>query len=370
MPSFDFITNKDFRQSLEADHAEMLSCLEVGAWKSAQVAAGSIVEALLIDNLLVSPNPQRKQKNLLTLDLGTAIDISIEEKILTTRTADLCSVIRSYRNLIHPGRQIRLGEISPGKDSASIAQSLVEIIVSELAKIRRQQVGLTAEQIVSKVVRDSQALTILKHLIPEVSEGQRERLLLDLFPQAHSSYSDDDDDPFDTVKSRLAAAYRLTLESSSRPIRERVASEFVRILREEDGSVVSNYCAAFFTGADLAYVVDQAKPLVKGYILGKDSGPASAATLQLLDGIVSELKKEDAVTWVDILVRTVTSRLAKQGVKDTARNQLLSSQIFNTKEFDEAVIARLTIWRDHFLRQEVPDKGELISEILNELLPV
>ena len=46
MPMFDFITEKDLRVSLEGDYAEMQKCVEASAWKSGQVLAGSIVEAL------------------------------------------------------------------------------------------------------------------------------------------------------------------------------------------------------------------------------------------------------------------------------------------------------------------------------------
>lgn len=78
------------------------------------------------------------------MDLMEAIEICRQEKALTDRTADLCSVIRSYRNLIHPGRLIRPGEPAPDKDSATIAVTLVRIIAEELAATREKAVGLTA----------------------------------------------------------------------------------------------------------------------------------------------------------------------------------------------------------------------------------
>ena len=123
MATFDFITGKEFRLALEADYKEMHSSIETGSWKCAQVVAGSVVEALLIDYLISFPNPGRPTKNPLSLDLGEAIAICKSEKILTERTAELCSVVRSYRNLFHPGRVIRLGEPAPERDSAGEAGS-------------------------------------------------------------------------------------------------------------------------------------------------------------------------------------------------------------------------------------------------------
>lgn len=49
MASFDFITDEDFRISLEKDFKELNLCIQTGAYKAAVVIAGSIVEAVLID---------------------------------------------------------------------------------------------------------------------------------------------------------------------------------------------------------------------------------------------------------------------------------------------------------------------------------
>src|SRR5438034_1233810 len=110
MATFDYITSKDFRESLESDYGEMRRCFEASSWKSTQVLAGSIVEALLADYLCSTTNANRPAKDPLKLDLGEAIAICLTENVLIQRTADLCSAVKSYRNLIHPGRMIRLGE--------------------------------------------------------------------------------------------------------------------------------------------------------------------------------------------------------------------------------------------------------------------
>lgn len=83
MPMFDFITEKDLRLSLEDDYAEMQKCVEGSAWKSVQVLAGSIVEALLVDYLAATPNPTRTPNNALRMDLADAIAICRTEKVLS-----------------------------------------------------------------------------------------------------------------------------------------------------------------------------------------------------------------------------------------------------------------------------------------------
>ena len=49
MPTFDFITNDEFRSNLESDYEELEQCLKSGSWKAVLVLAGSVVEAMLVD---------------------------------------------------------------------------------------------------------------------------------------------------------------------------------------------------------------------------------------------------------------------------------------------------------------------------------
>jgi hypothetical protein len=221
MVAFDFIGTREFRKSLEADYSEMNKNYEGQAWKSVQVIAGSIVEAILIDYLISTENDKRPKRDPLKLELAEAIAIAKTEGALSERTSDLCSVIRSFRNLIHPGRMIRLKEPSPDHGSASIAKALVDIILEELSKSRRATIGLTAEQLVSKILRDSNSLTILKHLIAEVNEYQKEKLLLEILPMTYQEISEDgptgDDSfvDFDNQLNRLETTYRTIFNSVS-----------------------------------------------------------------------------------------------------------------------------------------------------------
>jgi hypothetical protein len=136
MQKFDFITGAQFRESLENDYGEMVRCFDSKSWKSVQVLAGSIVEALLIDYLLATNDPPRGGKDPLRMDLAEAVNICKAEGVLSERTADLSSVVRSYRNLIHPGRTVRLNEAQPSENSAKIALALVDLLVEEVANTR------------------------------------------------------------------------------------------------------------------------------------------------------------------------------------------------------------------------------------------
>jgi len=99
------------------------------------VLAGSIIEAILIDYLIASGYRSTSSPELLKMGLAEAITACRSEKVLSERTEHLSHVIRSYRNLIHPGRSVRLGETAT-ENGAKIVQALVEIIVEEIAASR------------------------------------------------------------------------------------------------------------------------------------------------------------------------------------------------------------------------------------------
>jgi len=167
MASFEFITDERFRNSLESDYAEMCKCMEADAHKAVHVLAGSLIEALLIDCLLASGYAGHTENELCRMDFAPLVTLCKSQSILTQKTEDLSSVVRTYRNLIHPGRLVRLDE-TVGKNGAVVAKTLVEIIVDEVAKRKRETYGYTAEQILTKVENDISSISIISHLLRDL----------------------------------------------------------------------------------------------------------------------------------------------------------------------------------------------------------
>lgn len=369
MPTFDYITVKEFRESLETDHTEMRKSVDVQAWKSVQVMAGSIVESLLIDHLLSTTNPVRPNKDPLKLDLSEAITICQNEGVLSDRTADLCSVIRSYRNLIHPGRLIRLNEQPPTRNSATIAFALVDMISDEIAKNKRATVGLTAEQILSKVMRDTNSLTILKHLLQEVNEQQRERLLISLIPEAFEANNVASDGLFgDSVHpEHLMSAYRTVLDSVSDEVKRRVASEFVRILREGDGDYVIRYEKAFFRPSDLEYVPTHHRAMVREHLLGQVPAHHTPYTLNLTQGIGKYLAPTDVQKWLDPFIRTFFATNVNAVIKQNARSNLLWEVITTSSEVEAEIQDRLTTWISFYEEKELHERVKYLNDIQKEI---
>jgi hypothetical protein len=367
MAGFDFITNREFRESLESDYAEMHRCAEVKAWKSVQVLAGSVVEALLIDYLAAIPSSTRSLKDPLKADLAEAISVCLAEKVISQRTADLCSVIRSYRNLIHPGRVVRLEEVLPSPQSAQVALASVDLITEEIARKRNTALGPTAEQLLSKLQRDENALIILKHLLNDATEAERERLLVDLIPKSYLHLTQSHDAFTEEVGSRLVRAYRLILSTVSVDARKRTAQEFVRVLREGDGAMVHTYTEVFFKPEDLADVPVDRQPMVREHLLGRVPRVHSEKTLKYVQGIGPHLATGDVQKWLDPFVRTFISNTVSEEVKKKARECLLDATASTSSEVDKAIDKRLNTWIKHFDVSGSEEKVAVLRDVKEDI---
>lgn len=241
------------------------------------------------------------------------------------------------------------------------------MIAEEVARVRRAAVGLTAEQILSKVMRDSNSLTILTHLLQEVNEQQRERLLLELLPTAYEEISGSQE-PFDDRAERLQSAYRVILESVTPGIRKRVASEFVRVLREEDGDRVVKYGAAFFKPVDLKFVSPPHQAMVREHLLGRVPSFHTINSLKLIDGISEHLQPADVLKWLDPFMSTLASTMVKESVKQRVRTHLIFAVTETSDEVNAATDRRLDDWIRHYEKGEAPDRAEFVRELKKEII--
>lgn len=307
--TFDFVTDEEFRISLQSDYAEMSKAMECGAWKAVHVLAGSVIEALLLEYLVVSkikPNG----KDPLKVDLGEAISACEAAKVLTPRTSSLCDVIRDYRNLIHPGRLIRLQDKYDGS-SAQIAVALVGIITDEVAQKRRDNYGLTAEQIAKKILIDEAALAVIPNLLQGTSEYERRRLVERVIPESYSAQSADWM-PDQRILANLKNCYRTSLATLPMKDQARVAERFARMVREESSEKIASYADAFFSCQDMQHLESNDRELVKKHILARVSetkvGEAHPSDLvELLKGLGTHLDETEIFAFVNMCVRYVLS---------------------------------------------------------------
>lgn len=332
MTNFDFITDEDLRASLVADYSELVIALSNGAWKATHVLAGSIIEALLVDYLLAARNPGAKAKDPLKMDLSTLISECRTEGILSDRTEQLSSVVRDYRNLIHPGRLLRLGE-TVDESTAQVAKALVDIIVKEVEAKRTETYGYTGEQVMDKIEHDPSALAILGHLLKDMRPKEFERLLTQIFPPRYfqliadiSIYSGSEEpSPTEWALRRTASSleecFTSVYNASPDDVKAKAAQNFVRILREESEANVLAYEGACFRCSELKYLSEDDAKIVKRHILSRfEQRREDLTTLfRVITGIGPYLTATEAADLAQAICNTI-AKLSSWEIKNMVDN--------------------------------------------------
>ncbi|MCW5981542.1 MAG: hypothetical protein KIT09_25880 [Bryobacteraceae bacterium] len=354
---------KDLRHSLESDWTELQSAFDSFAWKSVHVLAGSIVEAILVDHLLYL---KYEQKDPLKMSLEEAIAACKNEGILTDKTAELSTVIRRYRNLIHPGRSLRLSERAD-VHGANVCKSLVLIISEEVAKAKRRSYGYTAEQIASKVERDPSVISILSDLLKKTGEREIERLLLEVLPERYLG-SHEADELFSGPTDWIRKVFHAAFEKAEQTTKERVAKRFITVLHEADGSVVRAYEEVFFRPGQLEFLsLDDAK-VVKQHAVSQMKEQPTTALFSAFKGIGRLIQDDEVESFVDAAFRHIADPTKKYLHRVCAE---FVEDVFMTLPAgpDKKVLERGERWKKLLLERNRSDDAGRISAVIDDLVP-
>jgi hypothetical protein len=336
MPTFDFIADEQFRRVLEADREEMQRCADSTCWKAVHVLAGSIIEAVLLDHLV--SNGHMTKTAALKADLGKAVELALAKTIISERVHGLSSVAREYRNLVHPGRSIRTAE-SPSAHSSHIVMSLLEMILEEIGSAQRTGSGYTAEQVVSKVERDSSVRGILKHLVRDINEQETERLLQEMIPTRYFDALEElrvGEDVPDHLFQMLSLLFRTAYDNAPERIQAAVTNTFVRILKEASEERVRTYCQQFFRMSDMKHLLPDNVQLVKAHYLDQiRSDKFEEEWIAALKGIGEHLAQGEGFQFADRIV-TVACQFDQH--YDVLSNRLFDEYLLMSDELQQETI--------------------------------
>lgn len=364
MTSFDFITDEDLRISLERDHAEVAACAESKAWKAVHVLAGSIIESVLLDFLQTADYAARANVDLLKMELQGLIEACRKERVLSNKTVQLSAAVQSYRNLIHPGRVIRLNE-SVSENGATVVRALLDIILSEVSAKKQDRYGYTAEQLVKKIEQDASATAILPHLLKGMTETEKCRLMLKVLP---SRYFELENEAFDSsdVQERLSECFRSAFHLSNDITKKRVTSHFVEILKNEGQHMVFAYETAFFRASDLRYLGAPEAQLVKDHVVSRiKNNSLSLPLITAISGLPEFLDRDDIVPLVDAMVRTAIGTKSEP-LKEAAKSETVrmwQGLPGGAGGTDGKVIGRLDDWITHLEKRGRTEQAEVIKDI-------
>jgi len=137
--------------------------------------SGSIIEAILTDYFINFPPDNYTKKKILELDLYKLIELAKDIKLISQSTKDLSTVIKNYRNLIHPGREVRKNETFDF-NTAVVAKSLLNIIVKEIRENYLNNIGYSASDLIAKLQNDALSQTIFEKLLIKIHKSEKSNL--------------------------------------------------------------------------------------------------------------------------------------------------------------------------------------------------
>ena len=349
---------------LEADYEEMKTCANSEAWKSTLVLAGSVVEAVITYYLSVEGHLSREKAT--ELQLGPAIDLGSKHGILSDEFKNLSIVVKDYRNLVHPGREIRLKTKANG-DTAKIAMSLVNLICVHLNE-RKGSHGYTAEQVIGKVRRDTFANGILRHLLAtDVNQDEIRRLLTKLIPEAYRDEQESiaeyafatGQEPSRDVLLALKSMYRFSYEQAHLDLRKEVAREFVRTVKEEDSHTIMVHMCNFWWIGQLEYLCHDDRNSVKDYVFERVRKEPNEELIQNLTGI-SKYLADDGPEWMYQLV--LIRCLGYEDASEAARKILRDENWEMSEEGRSRLLEFLRSAYDHYKARGSNGLAEIVEE--------
>lgn len=173
--NFDYITDEKLRNILTRDFDELNKCIEIKASKSVLILSGSIVESILVEYFTNFPPENFNPSKALKLELAALLDLAVEHNLISQSTKELSTVIKNYRNLIHPGREIRK-DAKFDYDTALVAKSLLNIILKEVKDNYLNKIGYTASDIILKLEHDSISQSIFEKILTKIHKNEKEKL--------------------------------------------------------------------------------------------------------------------------------------------------------------------------------------------------
>lgn len=137
--SFEFIKDPGLRNIIERDYQEIQRNVISTNWKSAIILSGGAIETLLLDMLqkdnstALASSKAPDDPDLHKWSLNDLIEVSLDTQLVSTHVASLSHTVRAYRNLVHPGVELRKGlKIEP--EEAKIALQVLNILIRDLGQ--------------------------------------------------------------------------------------------------------------------------------------------------------------------------------------------------------------------------------------------
>lgn len=172
---FEYVSDGLFQEILKRDYIELKKCQQSESYKAVLLLCGSILEALLVDYFTGTLPAGTSKKTILEANLETLLDMAEKEGIINKSERSLASVLKDYRNLIHPGREVRKKEAFD-KSTVEIAVLVLDSLLKKLEIKFKEKFPTTAEDIIDNLEEDWSSRSIYGIVITKLSNKEKEKL--------------------------------------------------------------------------------------------------------------------------------------------------------------------------------------------------
>ncbi len=135
---FPFVRESKLREIVERDYVELQRAFVAQCWKSVIILSGGAMEAILTDLLLNRESDAKaassapKKSDITKWDFADLINVAVELKMINPGVSKLSHPIREYRNLVHPGNELR-NKLEFGPEEARIAIEVLNMLHRDLS---------------------------------------------------------------------------------------------------------------------------------------------------------------------------------------------------------------------------------------------
>jgi len=136
--AFPFVRDAKIRVIVERDYVEIQRAFVAQCWKSTIILAGGAIEAVLADILVARESAAKgassapKKPEIMKWDLADLINVAVELGAVSAAVSKLSHPVREYRNLVHPGNEIRTA-MDFDREEARIALEVLNILHRDLS---------------------------------------------------------------------------------------------------------------------------------------------------------------------------------------------------------------------------------------------
>lgn len=187
---FDFIHDRNFKALLERDYEEIGKCIEAKAAKSVLLLCGSIIEAVLSDYFIEHLPTSKNKNDILKAPLAELLELAEGVALISKKDKQLAIIIKDYRNLIHPGKEIRNQEDFDW-DTAALSKILLDMILKKIRNLHLENYNYTSKDIIEKLINHWEFHAVYGMIITQLDHNEKEKLftsLIDMETQLKSNF--------------------------------------------------------------------------------------------------------------------------------------------------------------------------------------